>query len=206
MRTHTQTVHAFAPHRYNALREAYGLPRHETWTEVTGGDERVAGILAELYGADGPNACDAFVCGLCEPTRGDDAALGELFAAIVRDQFRRSRDGDPHWYERTMANDTETLRAIRRRTLLDVIVDNSGVTREQLAEAAVGRGGADGVVDGGDNCGPAPHPHEMRDAFRVPGHGRHGRYRRYRRDAFWILLALLLTLLLGGLGWAFLSA
>jgi dual oxidase len=53
--------------------------------------------LAELYDND-IDKLDAYVGGMLETT-GDGP--GELFTAIIRDQFKRLRDADRFWFENT---------------------------------------------------------------------------------------------------------
>ena len=50
-----------------------------------------------LYGDD-ISRLDAYVGGMLET---DGHGPGELFSAIIRDQFIRLRDGDRFWFENT---------------------------------------------------------------------------------------------------------
>ena len=54
--------------------------------------------LAHLYGDDISNL-DAYVGGMLET---NEHGPGELFSAIIRDQFIRIRDGDRFWFENTL--------------------------------------------------------------------------------------------------------
>ena len=83
---------------YNSLREAYGLKRFERFEEISN-DLEIVEKLKTLYKNNISNI-DAFVGGLAEDHM-KGASIGELFGLIVADQFKRSRDGDVHWFENT---------------------------------------------------------------------------------------------------------
>lgn len=53
--------------------------------------------LSDLYD-NNINRLDAYVGGMLE-TNGNGP--GELFTAIIKDQFQRLRDGDRFWFENT---------------------------------------------------------------------------------------------------------
>jgi len=110
---------------YNDMREHFGLPRLNTFLEVTGGLECLADQLASLYYS--VDDCDPWVCGLAEePTRGQ---VGELFFAANRDQFRRFRDADRFYFENTGPYgpqfDITELELIRATTLADILARNT---------------------------------------------------------------------------------
>lgn len=102
---------------------------------VTRGVRRtpLAARLRSVYGS--ASQVDAFVGMVCEPhVRGSE--LGELQLAMWRKQFQALRDGDRFFY----GNDPG-LTLIRRqfgidfrRTLGDVIADNTGIGRDELAD------------------------------------------------------------------------
>ena len=80
--------------RYNALRQAYGLPPIVSFAALLaqGGASGVSvATLNALYGDI--SFCDAFVCGLLEPAF-NGGSQGQLFTAVYVDQFTRWRDGD----------------------------------------------------------------------------------------------------------------
>ena len=70
-------------------------PRLRTFGAVTS-DAALARELAEMY--PHPDDIDVWVGGLAED-HVPGAMVGPLFRAILADQFRRLRDGDPNWYE-----------------------------------------------------------------------------------------------------------
>jgi len=110
---------------YNTLREEYGLDRVASVAEITS-DVALQQALLDTYG--GVDDIDPWVGGLAE----DHAAggsLGELFRAILLDQFIRLRDGDRYWYEEVMS--PEELQMMEGLTLSDIIRLNTGITHLQ---------------------------------------------------------------------------
>ena len=61
-------------------------------------DRSLAAKLTEIYGH--PDNCDLWV-GIISEKSLKGGVLGELGGTIVGDQFRRIRDGDRFWYERS---------------------------------------------------------------------------------------------------------
>ena len=109
---------------FNSARLAYGLPRlngfeelnplYGVHPEVTLSIEN----LREVYNND-IDLCDIWVCGVAETIPSDyanyignqDATFddlpsgpGELFTAVLFDQFMRIRHGDRFWYENYREN------------------------------------------------------------------------------------------------------
>ncbi|KHJ92803.1 animal hem peroxidase [Oesophagostomum dentatum] len=105
---------------YNVLRKTFNLPEKtwETINEKLYKERReLFDKLAELYGDI--NYLDAYVGGMLEGDNGP----GELFKAIIMDQFERLRDSDRFWFENTqngLFNETE-IRQIHNVTLRDII-------------------------------------------------------------------------------------
>jgi len=108
---------------YNQAREDFGLTKVTTFAQITS-NAQVAAALTSLYGS--VDQVDAWVGGLAE-NHVAGGAVGPLFAAIIKDQFLRSRDGDRFWYENSQLSQAD-LTAIRNTTLSDVIERNSGLT------------------------------------------------------------------------------
>lgn len=109
---------------YNDVRAAYGLaPKGSLVSISTNADVRDR--LLAAY--DEVEQVDAWVGGLAEaPVNG--GLLGETFAAIVRDQFVRLRDGDRLWHEHYLPE--RFLEKIRRQTLARVMRRNTGIDVE----------------------------------------------------------------------------
>jgi hypothetical protein len=132
---------------YNQAREDRGLARVTTFAEITS-NATAATALQAIYGD--VNKIDVWVGGLAEDHVAG-ATVGPLFAAIIQDQFLRSRDGDRFWYENGQFSDEE-LTAIRSTMLSSVIARNSGVTGLPAnvftinpANAGPGAGGSSGT-------------------------------------------------------------
>ncbi len=106
---------------YNEAREAYGLDPVTSFDEITT-DEDVVEALESIY--DSVDEIDVFVGGLAED-HVPDAVVGELFHAVLVDQFTRLRDGDRFWYESRFSG--EQLEELQDTRLADVIRDNSDV-------------------------------------------------------------------------------
>ena len=116
---------------YNEMREALGLERKESFSEITS-DPEVERRLREAYGTrgdgtDNTDDMDIWVTGLAEDRYGE-SMLGELFHTIVAHQFRVLRDGDRFWYERSLSRDE--LREVEETKLADIIRRNTGVGSE----------------------------------------------------------------------------
>jgi hypothetical protein len=132
---------------YNQAREDRGLARVTSFAEITS-NATAAAALQAIYGD--VNKIDVWVGGLAEDHVAG-ATVGPLFAAIIQDQFLRSRDGDRFWYENGQFSDEE-LAAIRSTMLSSVIARNSGVTGLPAnvftinpANAGPGPGGSSGT-------------------------------------------------------------
>jgi len=98
---------------------------------ITGWDDLdgllLEGALAALRDVyDDVDDIDLWIGGLAE-LHVDGGLLGELFSAIVGDQFTRLRDGDRFWYQNGMF-EPEWTDFIERSTLAAVIMRNTDIT------------------------------------------------------------------------------
>jgi len=109
---------------YNSVREAYGLPRVESFTEITS-DAGLQEILANMYG--GVDDIDPWIGALAEE-RLDGIMIGPLLRAVLADQFARLRDADRFWYQRVFSGDT--LSEIEATRLADVVRRNTAAADE----------------------------------------------------------------------------
>ena len=107
---------------YNQVRADFGLERVESFSEISS-DPEVAAKLEQLYG-DVDNI-DVWVGGLAED-HVEGSSLGELFSAVIVDQFERIRDGDRLWYQNVFSGDQ--LDSIESTSLADIIERNSDIT------------------------------------------------------------------------------
>ncbi|BFY98360.1 hypothetical protein BsWGS_01400 [Bradybaena similaris] len=117
---------------YNDIREAYGLERRKKWTEINPQYPKILQELKELYGnTEAPDDLDLFPGGMLETTFNGP---GELFRAILLDQFLRIRHGDRFWYENKKNNlfTKEEVDEIENTMFYDVINNVSRVFEDSL--------------------------------------------------------------------------
>lgn len=110
---------------YNTVREAIGLPRVASFSDITS-DLEVQAKLQGLYGS--VDNIDLWVGGLAEDHL-PDSSLGETFTAILVDQFERLRDGDRYWFQNQFTG--EQLSEIESTSLSDIIERNTTLTSVQ---------------------------------------------------------------------------
>ncbi|KAL3866800.1 hypothetical protein ACJMK2_044068 [Sinanodonta woodiana] len=114
---------------YNTVREAYGLPRRQTWEEINNSTyngslymEKPIQDLRRVYGnTSKPDNVDLFSAGLLETTPN---GVGETFRTIILDQFLRIRHGDRFWFENTNNGlfTKEEIEGIRNVTIYDILM------------------------------------------------------------------------------------
>nr|XP_006628861.1 PREDICTED: dual oxidase 2-like [Lepisosteus oculatus] len=109
---------------YNTARAAFGLKPVLSWEDINPelfkAKPQLFRDLADLYGND-TSKLEMFPGGLLE-SAGDP---GELFSAIVLDQFERIRNGDRFWFENKHNGlfSAEEIQAIRNTTFHDVLLE-----------------------------------------------------------------------------------
>jgi hypothetical protein len=110
---------------YNEVREAYGLPAVDSFFDITY-DIELANKLELAYGTGNVDDVDLWVGGISEPAV-PGGMVGPTFAAIIKDQFERSRDGDRFWYENRDGLSDFQLDMIENTELSDIIMRNSNM-------------------------------------------------------------------------------
>jgi len=109
---------------YNAVRRALGLRPARNFGDISSRPE-IRRRLRSAYGA--VEAIDLWVGGLAEdPLPG--AMVGELFRAILKDQFEALRDGDRFWYQRVLSRQEQ--RQVEGTRLADIIRRNTSIGDE----------------------------------------------------------------------------
>jgi len=111
---------------YNATRLGLGLNPAASFADITSNLEFQT-ALAEVY--ETVDQVDLWIGGLAEDTV-SGSMVGEVFQAILADQFLRLRDGDRFFYQ----NDADLhpwMAELETVTLAEVIRDNSTVTSIQ---------------------------------------------------------------------------
>ena len=106
---------------YNQCRADYGLKKVRRFEDITSNFDRLE-RLKKAY--KNVNEIDPWIGGLCEDPHGK-AIVGELFFAILSDQFTRLRDGDRFWYECDPGLSKAEIRRLKRTRLPDVIKRNT---------------------------------------------------------------------------------
>ena len=109
---------------YNETRIALGLEPASSFADISSIPETQA-KLAEAYAT--ANDVDLWVGGLAEDKM-PGALVGEVFFAILKDQFERLRDGDRFWYENSM--NKRQIRNVEKTTLSRVIRRNTKIRKE----------------------------------------------------------------------------
>ncbi len=110
---------------YNTMRADFGLAPVTDFSDITS-DVALQLALQAIYGT--VDDIDAWVGGLAEDHVAG-GSVGELFRAVILDQFERLRDGDRFWYESLFSG--ADLEMIDSTTLADVIRRNTGITNLQ---------------------------------------------------------------------------
>ncbi|SFI86053.1 peroxidase family protein [Planctomicrobium piriforme] len=110
---------------YNTVRQAYGLPKVTSFSQITSNKE-VQAELKQLYG--NVNNIDLWVGALAED-HVPGASVGATTKAILVDQFTRLRDGDRFWYQNQLKGDA--LQQVSRTSLSDILKRNTDVTNVQ---------------------------------------------------------------------------
>lgn len=109
---------------YNQCRADYGLRKVRKFEDITSNSDRIARLKRAYKNV---NDIDPWVGGLCEDPH-NRAIVGELFHAILVDQFTRLRDGDRFWYECDPGLSKAEIRKLKRIRLSDVIKRNTLIT------------------------------------------------------------------------------
>ncbi|XP_043195793.1 dual oxidase-like [Amphibalanus amphitrite] len=120
---------------YNTVRKCFQLPIITNLTEanpeLAAERPELFKQLMEAYGDQVMNI-DLYVGGMLESRDGP----GELFRAIIKEQFQRLRDADRFWFENTengIFTETEVA-AIKRVHLYDIILSTTSIKRGDLQE------------------------------------------------------------------------
>jgi len=138
---------------YNDARQALGLPRVESFADISS-DQEIQRRLASVY--DSVDDIDLWIGGLAEDQL-PGAMVGQLISGFVKRQFKDLRDGDRLWYRRSLGD--EDRRMVENTTLADIIRRNTTIDSEISNDVfhvgpVSGAGTADGV--------PSPRPRAHR--------------------------------------------
>lgn len=129
---------------YNTTRAAFGLPRVDSFADITSKPELQQALQTEYGSVDN---IDLWVGALAEDHL-PGASIGPLLTTIFRDQFSRLRDGDRFFFEFDPSFSAREVRQLKRTTLADIIRRDTGITHIQ-SNVFILHGGEDG--DGGNS-------------------------------------------------------
>jgi dual oxidase len=119
---------------YNTVRKYFNLPRISNWSDINPVLYKefpdIFHKLEELYGFDQLKDVDLYIGGMLESDQGP----GPLFSAIIKDQFRRLRDGDRFWFENVESEifTPKEIEDIRKISLWDVIVNATNIQPHEI--------------------------------------------------------------------------
>ncbi|XP_073526847.1 eosinophil peroxidase-like [Phyllobates terribilis] len=113
---------------YNAWRRFCGLSQPSNVAELAQvlRNRPLAEQFMSLYGT--PRNIDIWIGAVAEPLL-PNARVGELLACLIGNQFRRTRDGDRFYYERSSEFTIAQKRALDRVTMSRVICDNTAISQ-----------------------------------------------------------------------------
>src|SRR5262249_9667350 len=112
---------------YNTIRVAYGLPRVNSFAQITS-DNGLQRKLHDLYG--NVDNIDPWIGGLAEDHI-PRTSTGPLIHAVLIDQFTRLRTGDRFWYQNQSIYLPPGEPALGSTTLAAVIARNTEITNLQ---------------------------------------------------------------------------
>ncbi|XP_040165408.1 dual oxidase [Anopheles arabiensis] len=118
---------------YNTARAAYRLPKKKSWRDINPAvferQPELLDLLIKTYDNQLDNV-DVYVGGMLE----SDGRPGELFSAVIIDQFTRIRDADRFWFENEDNGifTKEEIAEIRKFTLWDIIVNSTDIEADEI--------------------------------------------------------------------------
>lgn len=113
---------------YNKIRQDFGMSPITDFSQITDSQEDVR-IMEELYG--NVNNIDPWVGMLSEKHVTEDAMFGELVMRILKEQFRRLRNGDRFYFENDIAFSPAELQELKSTSLHDVVMRNTAISLMQ---------------------------------------------------------------------------
>ncbi|KAL0122393.1 hypothetical protein PUN28_007246 [Cardiocondyla obscurior] len=144
---------------YNTARVRFKLAKRNTWNEINpelfNKNPSLLRTLIEIY-SNNLNNVDVYVGGMLESKGGP----GELFTAVIKEQFLRLRDSDRFWFENEENGifTRSEIEEIRRITLWDVITNATGISFDAIQRRVF-------VWQDGDPC---PQPFQLNSTMLEP--------------------------------------
>jgi hypothetical protein len=112
---------------YNTLRVSYGLSKLENFEQISS-NEDIVNSLKEVY-QNNIDKIDPWIGALCEDHVSEDALVGELLEEILKEQFKRTREGDRFWYQNDPTLSPKEKEIISNTTLSNVLKRNTKNSR-----------------------------------------------------------------------------
>ncbi|XP_077298120.1 dual oxidase [Arctopsyche grandis] len=118
---------------YNTARTYFKLPKRKTWEEINPklfeSNPDLLKMITTAYN-DNIDDIDVYIGGMLESY----GSPGELFTAVILEQFKRIRDADRFWFENADNGifTLEEIDEIRKITLWDVIVNSTGINPNEI--------------------------------------------------------------------------
>ncbi|XP_044015108.1 dual oxidase isoform X1 [Aphidius gifuensis] len=118
---------------YNTVRQHFKLSKKLTWNDINPNlfnkNPKLLQQLMEMY-ANNINNIDVYVGGMLESTDGP----GELFTAIIKEQFIRLRDSDRFWFENIDSGIFTKFEIddIRKVTFWDIIINTTTIEPDAI--------------------------------------------------------------------------
>jgi len=108
---------------YNSIREDIGLPKLQSFDELTT-DIEAQNIMRQLYGSI--DQVDAWV-GMLAEEHMPEAMFGNTIMVIMEEQFQRLRDGDKYFYLNDPTFSEEEKQRITATSFRDLIMRNTDI-------------------------------------------------------------------------------
>lgn len=118
---------------YNTARKAFKLPEIREWKDINSKKfEETPELLALLISAykGDLKEIDVYIGGMLE----SEGQPGELFTAVIIDQFNRIRNADRFWFENLESGifTAEEIAELKKVTLWDIIVNTTNINPEAI--------------------------------------------------------------------------
>ncbi|XP_058806177.1 dual oxidase isoform X1 [Phymastichus coffea] len=144
---------------YNTARVFFGLEPRKTWNEINPElfkrNPELLRTLMEIYSNDLDNI-DVYLGGMLESTTGP----GQLFTAVIKDQFLRLRDADRFWFENDKNGifTKSEIEDIKRVSLWDIITNTTDISPDAIQRQVFSWKDGD----------PCPQPYQLNSSILEP--------------------------------------
>lgn len=118
---------------YNTVRKYFHLPPRKEWSEINPAlfksRPELLQQVASMY-SNQIDDVDLYIGGMLESNDGP----GELFSAIIKEQFQRIRDSDRFWFENTESGvfTEEEIAELRKVRMWDIVVNATDIDPSEV--------------------------------------------------------------------------